>query len=635
MEKNEKSYTDLVQGSLNFLRALSVEGFCNCTEFNHSGKKSWEMTVRIFPSPLFFYVSEFQAWWGSNITFKGKCEGEAYNGDGEFQARITDFYMSAMLPFGAKGKNPIVGWSIMFEGVDSDGKKAVLPSLLGSFLDFKGTRLLRTEDIISKRSKWDLDINFNLDKEKPEYVLSHWGIEHYLPKNPNLPNLQVWKDNCRHITYRRSIRGVDLTTGSGWVKNNPLIISNNPEQFGSGSEKGANEGGFKQSIGKNKGLLFHVSNLETFRSPRQGTLLQGDVEVFLFHFIKTTKKSAPSSVRIYILVEPESFPESGQLQFAIKGHHEIGGFEPQKFSYVVAQKWLAGGLPEKSINIKKSAASPLHILSYIDVPYKKFIEGRYQISPKSKTPYGLYIYASTETNETPETIYKEIRSETRLGAPKSLPLIDGVYASKPSNGSDSFGPPEASHWGRNAGLYPASVWKGELEVKVPLLGHSIGISLNHHGVKVTDSDHVVQQPMYNYVDSKEPSFENYGTCFKAKIKLVNDKIYPTYVSPIFMVYDVENISKISHFYNAPIKVNGQIIPILLTPQERWIYLGHKMKFNSTLKYHTGWNYIKIEPNQTYEFDIEFYVPGLATGNHGVVFETVYTEDARILFGLEN
>lgn len=622
-------YTPLVAGSLNFLRAQTVSGTVSYVQTRPNGTKAEEMTVRISSAPLHWKIDTYLAWSGCNIVATVPCEGEVYGHDGQLVGTITELTVGAMLPFGAKGNNPDVGWLLSFGGKSAAGGDFFSSSLLGSFLDFKGSHLSRTDDIISKDKKWNVQLDFAPYPEQPASYLSHWNIQHYLPKDlSQWPNPQVWRDNCVNVTYQRSIRGEDLVPQTGWTDRNPMIVSNNPEQFGSNSIKNSNEGGFKHDIGKNSGLLFHASRLETYRSVSGAAYtLDRAVELYLFHFCRATYKGAASAARIYILVEPEQFPATGQLDFRIKGHHETGGFVPQQLSYIVAKKWLEGSLPEQTVTLKKSEACPVHILARLDVPYEKFIEGRYQITPPAGTSYGVYIYASTEPNETAESIYQGILKEKRTERPDRLPVIDGVYASTPSVNGESFGPPEAGHWGRNAGLYSTSLWQGELEVKVPYFGHSIGVSLNHHGAKPGDADHVVRNPLWHYVDSKEPSFENYGACFKAKIRLVNEHAYPKYVSPVFMAFDVDAPS--SHYYNGPVKVNNQLIPILLKPEEKWIYLASKMKFDAAISNQPNWSFIKLEPGQEKFFEIEFYVPGLASCNHGILFETVYTEEYKI------
>jgi hypothetical protein len=294
-------------------------------------------------------------------------------------------------------------------------------------------------------------------------------------------------------------------------------VSNNPESFtGDGwlmqLARDSARGGAAHPVTAATAYLFHVNHAGSKRT---------------LHLIATNPGASTSTVTARgLLTSNASFPLSN------------AGTGP---SYQVALASLTGDLTPATHSVAPGRGVEIASISLAD---GAMADGRFQISATT----GVYLYTVVTTSG---------RVDDAINASQGDPAA-GVIAS-----------PDASRYGREAGVYAGSEWVGAATVAVPDGAAHLGLCFDtdakfaREGVFLQDQ---TAAATLRLDDSAERTWGAYGHRYDVTLKLHNPSARPRTATVRLASLVRSDASSPSFTWNAPFLVDDEVVTAWTTPR---------------------------------------------------------------------
>ena len=351
-----------------------------------------------------------------------------------------------------------------------------------------------------------------------------------------------------------------FTTGK--LQGPKIVVSNNPEAFYS-------DGWLMQTSNKGRGSsTYKLSNGKTI--------------LYLFHYNRSSNRGGKY---IHVLA---TNPGTGTMRITSKGKAYTSATKPLPAgqpgtgpSYAVSDDWLRNRLTSKSSgSIGRYGAFEI---AKIYVPYDKFVDGRYEISISGEALF--YVVATSNGNTT-----------------------TAINLSQSTAASGAIARPNASAFGRSAGIYASSEFNGTYNVDLPASTGNIGFCFNTTSKFNSNFQEQCPSAIMRLSDSSPRHYGDYGLEFYQRFVIRNTSSRTRKVRFFIASNNHAQNSGVRSdqlTYNGAVKLNGAIKTVAIRGDNPKTKLAE-------------WN---IPANSTFNATLEGYFPGLLTVGQQIILET--------------
>ncbi|WP_269530885.1 DUF3370 family protein [Chitinimonas sp. BJYL2] len=215
-------------------------------------------------------------------------------------------------------------------------------------------------------------------------------------------------------------------------------------------------------------------------------------------------------------------------------------------SYFVAKDWLNGTFRTNISNRSVNAYTATEIAK-VTANVNNMIDGRFEVcTDRSVYLYTVVTYSGTTT--------------------------DAINATQGAAAPGEIYSPGPGKFGREAGIYAASVVGGTSEVILPASGKYLGLAFNTTA-KGAGLQEQTQPATMRLADSSERTYGNYGHKYDVTVRMRNNDSYAKTVRLSFASSFTGSTDTPSFTFNSPAKLNGTAIDLWTTPTKPRQTLG--------------------------------------------------------------
>ena len=298
----------------------------------------------------------------------------------------------------------------------------------------------------------------------------------------------------------------------GGLSGVPIWVSNNPETV-----RGA-------------GWLMQSSRTDSTRGGERVPLTEA--VAYLFH---TNGTGQPRWLQL-VATNPQSSAVTVESRGVIRTNqqHPLSG-PASGPSYAVAEAWLRGELdPAVSLTLAPSTGG---VLASASLPAGSMVDGRYAVSASA----GILLYTVLTTSASAEEAINATQGAAAAG--------DLAYA-----GPDTYG--------REAGVYAASVWEGAAQLALPEEEAWLAFALNTdskfawQGVTLPE---MTAEAVMHLSDSAPRTWGCYGHRLELTLELSNPGPTPRTVEVTLGSHYTSTEDVPSFTWSAPVRVDGEVV----------------------------------------------------------------------------
>ncbi|REE01177.1 DUF3370 family protein [Marinoscillum furvescens] len=349
----------------------------------------------------------------------------------------------------------------------------------------------------------------------------------------------------------------ELEDLGGQLEGTNIWKSNNPEIF------------------RGTGWLMQNSRTDASRGG-SATPMSGTFPIYLFHINKTG-----SQKYVHVLV---TNPNSSTITISGKGSMYNNAEKPLTGSgtgqsFHVAKDWINNN-PRTSFSNVSLGQYQAYEVAKLPVSNNGMIDGRFEVTASQ----GVYVYTVVTSGGS---------------------FTDAVNKSQGGPAAGDIYSPGTNAYGREAGVYDESVWKGTTNLPLPASTSHLGLALNTSSKFAVNGVYLQNQnadDVMRLSDSADKTYGNYGHKYDITLAFTNPHSTSKTVSVYFGSNYTNSVNTPSFTYNGPVLMNGVTKNVYTTP-------------TSPRQWLATWT---VPAGGAFNGNFDFYVPGLITTGQQLV-----------------
>lgn len=306
--------------------------------------------------------------------------------------------------------------------------------------------------------------------------------------------------------------------------------------------------------------------------------LSGTFPVYLFHINQSNAQKY-----LHVLV---TNPNATAVTLSGKGSMYTNAEKPLTGagagqSYNVSKDWLLN-TPRTTFSGVSLGSFKAYEVAKLPMSHGNMIDGRFEITASA----GVYVYTVvTSTGNLADAI----------NLAQGAPAPGDIYT------------PNANAYGREAGVYAASVWSGTTNIELPASASHLGLALNTSGKFAFNGKYQQDQnavAVSKLSDSAEKTYGNYGHRYDITLAMSNPHASAKTVKLYFASNFTSSTNSPSFTYSGMLLLNGAQKVIYTTPTAPKQLLA-------------TWT---VNASSPFNARMSFYVPGLITTGQQLILE---------------